>query len=63
LNETQTGACDIDLPASSSMPERTPAGRRGAAEDMATIVALLAPDDSSCVSGHALVADGGYLVA
>jgi len=41
----------------------TPAGRFGSAQEMATIVAFLASNDASYVSGHALVADGGYSVA
>ncbi|MFM0432676.1 glucose 1-dehydrogenase [Paraburkholderia aspalathi] len=41
----------------------TPAGRFGSAEEMATVVAFLASDDSSYVSGHALLADAGYSVA
>ncbi|PEH84672.1 SDR family NAD(P)-dependent oxidoreductase [Burkholderia gladioli] len=41
----------------------TPAGRWGTAGEMATIVAFLASNDASYVSGHALVADGGYSVA
>ncbi|MFL9965196.1 SDR family oxidoreductase [Paraburkholderia sediminicola] len=41
----------------------TPAGRFGSAEEMATVVAFLASDDSSYVAGHALLADAGYSVA
>jgi NAD(P)-dependent dehydrogenase (short-subunit alcohol dehydrogenase family) len=41
----------------------TPAGRFGSAEEMATVVAFLASEDSSYVSGHALLADAGYSVA
>ncbi|MFC5474456.1 SDR family NAD(P)-dependent oxidoreductase [Paraherbaspirillum soli] len=41
----------------------TPAGRVASAEEMAKIVAFLASDDSSYISGHALVADGGYTAA
>jgi NAD(P)-dependent dehydrogenase (short-subunit alcohol dehydrogenase family) len=41
----------------------TPAGRFGSAEEMATIVAFLGSDDSSYISGHGLVADGGYSIA
>jgi NAD(P)-dependent dehydrogenase (short-subunit alcohol dehydrogenase family) len=41
----------------------TPAGRFGSADEMATIVAFLGSDDSSYVSGHGLLADGGYSIA
>ncbi|QXQ21371.1 SDR family NAD(P)-dependent oxidoreductase [Pseudomonas tolaasii] len=41
----------------------TPASRFGTAEEMATVVAFLGSEDSSYVSGHALLADGGYSVA
>ena len=49
--------------AQQSLVAGTPAGRWGTAEEMATRVAFLASDDSSYVSGHALVADGGYSIA
>lgn len=35
-------------------------GRMGTPEEMARVVAFLASDDSSFVSGHSLLADGGY---
>ncbi|TGQ46640.1 glucose 1-dehydrogenase [Mesorhizobium sp. M00.F.Ca.ET.216.01.1.1] len=38
-------------------------GRAGSPEEIATIVAFLASDDASFVSGHGLLADGGYSVA
>lgn len=38
-------------------------GRTGAPEEIATVVAFLASDDASFVSGHGLLADGGYSVA
>lgn len=41
----------------------TPASRFGTAEEMATVVAFLGSKDASYVSGHALLADGGYSVA
>ncbi|SAL34716.1 Short-chain dehydrogenase/reductase SDR [Caballeronia sordidicola] len=49
--------------AQQSFAAGTPAGRWGSAEEMATIVAFLASDDSSYVSGHSLIADGGYSIA
>lgn len=38
-------------------------GRLGTPEEMAKVVAFLASDDSSFVSGHGLLADGGYTAA
>jgi NAD(P)-dependent dehydrogenase (short-subunit alcohol dehydrogenase family) len=38
-------------------------GRMGTSEEMAKVVAFLASDDSTFVSGHGLLADGGYVVS
>ncbi len=38
-------------------------GRMGTPEEMATVVAFLASDDASFVSGHGLLADAGYSIA
>jgi NAD(P)-dependent dehydrogenase (short-subunit alcohol dehydrogenase family) len=38
-------------------------GRMGTSEEMASVVAFLASDDASFVSGHSLLADGGYSIA
>jgi NAD(P)-dependent dehydrogenase (short-subunit alcohol dehydrogenase family) len=38
-------------------------GRMGTPEEMATVVAFLASDDASFVSGQGLIADGGYTAA
>jgi NAD(P)-dependent dehydrogenase (short-subunit alcohol dehydrogenase family) len=35
----------------------------GTSEEMARVVAFLASDDSSFVSGHGLLADGGYVIS
>jgi NAD(P)-dependent dehydrogenase (short-subunit alcohol dehydrogenase family) len=37
--------------------------RAGSSEEMAAVVAFLASDDASFVSGHGLLADGGYSIA
>jgi NAD(P)-dependent dehydrogenase (short-subunit alcohol dehydrogenase family) len=34
----------------------------GTSEEMAKVVAFLASDDSTFVSSHGLLADGGYVV-
>lgn len=39
------------------------AGRMGTSGEMARVVAFLASDDAAFVSGHGLVADGGYTIA
>ena len=41
----------------------TAAGRIGTAREMANVVAFLASEDASFLSGHGLVVDGGYTVA
>ncbi|MBW1248758.1 glucose 1-dehydrogenase [Pseudomonas tolaasii] len=38
-------------------------GRAGSSEEIATVVAFLASDDASFVSGHGLLIDGGYSIA
>ena len=37
-------------------------GRMGTSEEMARVVAFLASEDSTFVSGHGLLADGGYVI-
>lgn len=41
----------------------TVSGRAGTPEEMAMVVAFLASDDASFISGHGLLIDGGYSIA
>jgi NAD(P)-dependent dehydrogenase (short-subunit alcohol dehydrogenase family) len=65
LIETPFHHCGIwpSVEAQHAFAASTPAGRFGSAEEVAPVVAFLASDDSSYVSGHALLADAGYSVA
>ena len=47
-----------DVFAASTVP-----GRAGSSEEVAKVVAFLASDDASFVSGHGLLVDGGYSIA
>ncbi|MBW4698286.1 MAG: glucose 1-dehydrogenase [Aphanocapsa lilacina HA4352-LM1] len=49
--------------AKNSFANATVAGRAGTAEEMAKVVAFLVSEDASFVSGHGLLADGGYSIA
>lgn len=65
------GAIDTELSADLAAPDvmhrvvetfvdRVPLGRMGAPEEIARLIALLASDDASYVSGTTIVADGGF---
>lgn len=47
-----------DAFAASSVP-----GRAGSSEEVARVVAFLASDDATFISGHGLLIDGGYSIA
>ena len=49
--------------AKDAFAKSTVPGRAGSSEEMAKIVAFLASDDASFISGHGLIADGGYTIA
>jgi NAD(P)-dependent dehydrogenase (short-subunit alcohol dehydrogenase family) len=55
-----TGAEDVD-PRTVSRPG-IPAGRPGDAQEVAAVIAFLAGSDSSYVTGHSFVVDGGMLL-
>lgn len=52
------GAGAMEAFANSSVP-----GRSGSPAEIATVLAFLASDDASFVSGHGLLIDGGYSIA
>lgn len=51
------GVSDAEL--AEIVDRMVPLGRQGRPEEIAAVVAFLASDDASLVTGHALVADGG----
>lgn len=55
---------DIDgTPARQALVSRTPAGRLGKPEEIARVVAFLASDHASFVTGECVTVDGGWSVA
>ena len=46
-----------------STASRTPLGRMGRPEEIASVICFLLSDDASYVTGHLIVADGGYTVS
>ena len=52
---------ESDPQARAKVLSRTPMGRVGKVEEIASVVSFLASDDASYVTGHTLMADGGRL--
>lgn len=46
-----------------AVKDSVPMGRQGTAQEVAAVVAFLASDDASYVTGHGLVVDGGLTIA
>ena len=66
VNCIAPGVIDTDMNACYSgevmeeLKEKTPLGRIGAQQDVATIVRFLASDDASFITGQVIAADGGF---
>jgi 3-oxoacyl-[acyl-carrier protein] reductase len=45
-----------------AVAERIPAGRNGTPEDIASVFAFLASEESSYLTGQTLVVDGGFTI-
>ena len=69
VNAVAPGTVETDLTLAQASPEqlaalgasRVPLGRMGRPQEIAAAVAFLSSDESSYVTGHVLVVDGGWL--
>lgn len=56
----KTPMVQLDIESDPTLPERHPLGRLAEPEEIAAVVAFLASDDASFVTGASYVVDGGY---